>query len=60
MSGAWDGPHLFTDPKGAVRLDHTLAGTILFRYSLNSSRSRFVCARLTGISVCRLSLMRNW
>ena len=30
------------------------------RYRLNSSRSRFVCARLTGISVWRLSFMRNW
>ena len=29
------------------------------RYRLNSSRSRFVCARLTGISVCCLSFMRS-
>ena len=27
---------------------------------LNNSRSRFVCARLTGISVCFLSFIRNW
>ena len=27
---------------------------------LNSSRRRFVCARLTGISVCFLSFMRSW
>jgi hypothetical protein len=29
-------------------------------YSPNSSRSRLVCARLTGISLCFLSSMRNW
>ena len=29
-------------------------------YRLNSSRRRFVCARLTGISVCFLSFMRSW
>ena len=29
-------------------------------YKLNSSRSRLVCARLTGISVCCLSFMRSW
>ncbi len=29
-------------------------------YRLNSSRSRLVWARLTGISVCRRSSMRNW
>ena len=29
-------------------------------YRLNSSRSRRVWARLTGISVCFLSSMRNW
>ena len=29
-------------------------------YRLNNSRSRFVCARLTGISVCFLSSIRNW
>jgi hypothetical protein len=28
--------------------------------SPKSSRSRFVCARLTGISLCFLSSMRNW
>jgi hypothetical protein len=28
-------------------------------YRLNSSRSRLVWLRLTGISVCRLSSMRN-
>jgi hypothetical protein len=30
------------------------------RYRLNSSRSRFVCARLTGISVFFGSSMRSW
>ena len=29
-------------------------------YRLNNSRSRLVCARLTGISVCCLSFMRSW
>ena len=29
-------------------------------YRLNSSLSRLVCARLTGISVCCLSFMRSW
>lgn len=29
-------------------------------YRLNNSRSRFVCARLTGISVCFLSFIRSW
>ena len=29
-------------------------------YRLNSSRRRLVWARLTGISVWRLSFMRNW
>ena len=29
-------------------------------YRLNSSRRRFVWARLTGISVCFLSFMRSW
>ena len=29
-------------------------------YRLNSSRSLRVCDRLTGISVCRLSSIRNW
>ena len=29
-------------------------------YSLNSSRRRLVCTRLTGISVCFLSSMRSW
>jgi hypothetical protein len=29
-------------------------------YRLNNSRSLRVCARLTGISVCFLSSMRNW
>jgi len=28
-------------------------------YKLNNSRNRRVCARLTGISVCRLSSMRS-
>src|SRR5207253_11486126 len=31
-----------------------------FIYKPNNSRSRFVCARLTGISVCFLSSMRSW
>ncbi len=29
-------------------------------HRLNSSRSRLVCDRLTGISVCCLSFMRSW
>ena len=29
-------------------------------YSFSSARSRLVCTRLTGISVCFLSSMRNW
>ena len=38
-----------------VRLDRALSA----RYRLNNSRSRLVCARLTGISVCVLSFMRS-
>jgi hypothetical protein len=29
-------------------------------YKPNNSRNRFVCARLTGISLCFLSSIRNW
>ena len=32
----------------------------LWTHSLSSNRSRLVCTRLTGISVCFLSSMRNW
>ena len=35
-------------------------GTENVNYSLNNSRNRRVCARLTGISVCFLSSMRSW
>ena len=33
---------------------------VLLPYSLNSSRSRRVCTRLTGTSVCLRSSMRSW
>jgi hypothetical protein len=43
---------------GAEKLDGGLA-RLLTGYSLKSSRSRRVCARLTGISVCLRSSMRS-
>jgi len=47
-------------PAGGPEKAHIALDGFSAAYKLNSSRSRRVCARLTGISVCRLSFMRSW
>ena len=51
---------LLGESAGGNRESSAAEGIRSVLYRLNSSRSRFVWALLTGISVCFLSFMRSW
>jgi hypothetical protein len=52
-------PHRTRDADYRYRPRGIAAAAATARYRLNNSRSRFVCARLTGISVLFLSFIRS-
>lgn len=59
LIGATKGVNLDSDARNCLKKD-TPHNASVFRspnYSLNSSRRRLVCARETGISLCRLSFI---